>query len=220
MTVDAVDVFQVDSIGDGIADGWRLEYFGSATTTNSSSCATCDPDSDTYNNLQEYTLNTDPTNSASFPPAVSSTNQITSAPIIDWEFADSFNVTNSALSLFPTNRVFFFRVGDSVAISNSDGGLIDIWNVKGGRAYRGAASGFSTNLPSGHYFVESKTDRLQFLPVAQRLYRCPGLGRRQPADVFGLPRLRCLRWHPHHSILWLLVEHHHDQPHLGGIHLQ
>src|ERR1019366_10717349 len=51
VTVAAVDAFQVDSIGDGIADGWRLEFFGSATTTNSSSCATCDPDGDTYNNL-------------------------------------------------------------------------------------------------------------------------------------------------------------------------
>ena len=176
VTVDAVTAFQVDSIGDGIADGWRLEYFGSATTTNSTSCATCDPDGDTYNNLQEYTLNTDPTNSVSFPPAVSATNQITSAPIIPWEFADSFDATNAALSLTPTNRVFFFRVGDSVAISNSDGSGIDVWNVKGGRVYRGTASGFSTNLSSGHYFVESKTDRLQFTILPSGYTNAPGWG--------------------------------------------
>jgi hypothetical protein len=165
-----------DSVGDGISDRWRLQYFGSATTTNSSSCATCDPDGDTYNNLQEYTMGTDPMNSASYPPAVTSTNQITSAPIIPWEYADSFSVTNSALSLYPTNRVFFFRVGDSVAISNTDSGYIDVWNVKGGRAYRGAASGFSTNLPSGHYFVESKTDRLQFMVLPNGYTDAPGWG--------------------------------------------
>jgi len=34
-----------DSVGDGISDWWRARYFASSgTTTNSQSCATCDPD--------------------------------------------------------------------------------------------------------------------------------------------------------------------------------
>jgi hypothetical protein len=55
-----------DSVGDGIPDAWRAQYFGgSGTTTNSQSCATCDPDHDGMSNLQEYLAGTDPTSSAS-----------------------------------------------------------------------------------------------------------------------------------------------------------
>ncbi len=57
---------RVDSVGDGIPDWWRTQYFGGAgATTNGFSCATSDPDSDGGNNLQEYLATTDPTNSAS-----------------------------------------------------------------------------------------------------------------------------------------------------------
>jgi hypothetical protein len=55
-----------DSVGDGIPDWWRALYFGgSGTTTNSLSCASCDPDGDAVSNLLEYLRGTDPTNSAS-----------------------------------------------------------------------------------------------------------------------------------------------------------
>ncbi len=53
------------TVGDGIPDGWRQWYFGSATTNNSLSCALCDPDSDGVSNLLEYQRGTDPTNLAS-----------------------------------------------------------------------------------------------------------------------------------------------------------
>ena len=53
-----------DSVGDGIPDWWRRQYFGgTGTSTNAQSCAACDPDGDGTNNLQEYLAVTDPTGS-------------------------------------------------------------------------------------------------------------------------------------------------------------
>jgi hypothetical protein len=55
----------VDSVGDGILDVWRQQYFGTGATTNSQSCATCDADGTGQNNLFKYTAGLDPTNPAS-----------------------------------------------------------------------------------------------------------------------------------------------------------
>ena len=64
--VTTVTLLPTDSVGDGICDWWRQQYFGGdGTTTNSRSCATCDPDGDGLNNLQESLGGTNPTNSAS-----------------------------------------------------------------------------------------------------------------------------------------------------------
>ncbi len=56
----------VDSVGDGIPDSWRQQYFGgSGTTTNNHSCATCDADGTGQNNLFKYVAGLNPTNPAS-----------------------------------------------------------------------------------------------------------------------------------------------------------
>jgi len=57
--------FGPDSVGDGISDSWRQYHFGSATTTNASSCAACDPDGTGFDNLQDYLAGLDPNNPAS-----------------------------------------------------------------------------------------------------------------------------------------------------------
>ena len=48
------DLCAADTVGDGIPDWWRLEYFGTPTTTNSSSCASCDPENDGFTNLEKF----------------------------------------------------------------------------------------------------------------------------------------------------------------------
>ena len=53
------------TVSDGIPDWWRVKYFASGSTTNGNSCASCDPDGDGVNNLQEFQRGTDPTNSGS-----------------------------------------------------------------------------------------------------------------------------------------------------------
>ncbi len=61
-------VTTTDSVGDGIPDAWRAAFFGgSGNSTDSSSCATCDPDHDGFSNLQEFYAGTNPrTNSSAF----------------------------------------------------------------------------------------------------------------------------------------------------------
>lgn len=55
-----------DSVGDGIPDWWRAQYFGgSGMTTNSQSCAGGDSDGDGMSNAQEYEADTNPTNAGS-----------------------------------------------------------------------------------------------------------------------------------------------------------
>jgi hypothetical protein len=59
----------VDSVGDGIPDTWRSQYFPNVDptgmTTNSLSCVTCDADGTGQNNFFKYIAGLDPTNPAS-----------------------------------------------------------------------------------------------------------------------------------------------------------
>jgi hypothetical protein len=52
-----------DGNGDGLPDGWQIQYFGSADALNA--LPTADPDGDGMSNLQEYDDGTDPTDSTS-----------------------------------------------------------------------------------------------------------------------------------------------------------
>jgi alpha-tubulin suppressor-like RCC1 family protein len=63
-------LYDVDTIGDGIPNWWRQQYFGSGSTTNSDSCASCDPDGDGFTNLDDYLAGRDPWHppSPSFTP--------------------------------------------------------------------------------------------------------------------------------------------------------
>lgn len=53
-----------DSVGDGIPDWWRAQYFGTGSSTNKFSCSTCDADGTGQVNLFKYVAGLDPTNRA------------------------------------------------------------------------------------------------------------------------------------------------------------
>jgi hypothetical protein len=53
-------MYQTDTVGDGVPNWWRQQYFGSSSTTNVSSCATCDTDGTGQNNLFKYVAGLSP----------------------------------------------------------------------------------------------------------------------------------------------------------------
>ncbi len=57
--------YQTDTVGDGIPNWWRQLYFGSGSTTDAFSCATCDFDGTGQNNLFKYVAGLNPLDVAS-----------------------------------------------------------------------------------------------------------------------------------------------------------
>ena len=58
-------VTTTSTVNDGIPNAWRAAFFGgNGATTNSQSCATCDPGHDSMNNLQKFLAGLNPTDSA------------------------------------------------------------------------------------------------------------------------------------------------------------
>ena len=58
-------LYQTDTVDDGVANWWRQRYFGDGSTTNALSCAICDADGTGQNNLFKYIAGLDPTDRAS-----------------------------------------------------------------------------------------------------------------------------------------------------------
>ena len=58
-------LYNIDSVGDGIANWWRLQYFGSSSTTGATTCAACDFDNTGQNNLFKYVAGLNPTDPTS-----------------------------------------------------------------------------------------------------------------------------------------------------------
>jgi len=54
-------IYQTDSIGDGLPNWWRQYYFGVSSTTDATTCATCDYDLTGQNNFFKYVAGLNPT---------------------------------------------------------------------------------------------------------------------------------------------------------------
>jgi hypothetical protein len=83
-----------DSVGDGIPDWWRAQYFppGNGSTTNvPGSCATCDSDGDGMNNLEEFLSGTVPTSSGSALRIINIVMQPDGDCEITWESASGID---------------------------------------------------------------------------------------------------------------------------------
>jgi uncharacterized repeat protein (TIGR01451 family) len=99
----AVSTVWLDSIGDGIPDWWRAQYFGVGNATNAVSCATCDPDGDGFSNLAEFIADTNPTNSASYL-ALTGIAPVAGGLRLDWQGGSAARqFLQSRFDLFSTN---------------------------------------------------------------------------------------------------------------------
>ena len=58
-------LYGTDTVGDGIANWWRLQYFGNPVATGATTCATCDFDGTGQDNLFKYVAGLDPTDPTS-----------------------------------------------------------------------------------------------------------------------------------------------------------
>jgi hypothetical protein len=92
-------LYNTDTIGDGIPNWWRQQYFGNGSSTNPSSCATCDADGTGQDNLFKYIAGLNPTNPSSVfglnVTFVASTNfDVSSGLVASYPF--SGNLTNDA----------------------------------------------------------------------------------------------------------------------------
>lgn len=92
-------LYNTDTVGDGIPNWWRQAYFGTGSSTGMADCATCDADGTGQNNLFKYVTGLDPTNpSSAFGVNVAimpATNfVVTSGLVASYPF--SGNLTNDA----------------------------------------------------------------------------------------------------------------------------
>jgi len=121
--VTTVAVYAVDSVGDGIADWWRSQYFSSeplgnftGTMTNNISCATCDADGTGQDNYFKFVAGLNPTNASVFVLKVS--------PVAD-------QATEMALTYGPILVGFGQTYTVQFTTNLADGGYTDLTDFSG-----------------------------------------------------------------------------------------
>src|SRR5579871_1045171 len=140
------------TIGDGISDGWRQYYFADAATTNSDSCALCNPSGDGENNLFDYLNGYDPLDyfgGILRPPSC---------------FTNVFATNHLFVAvLSPTNGGIFFA-GNSVTVTSTV--PIEVYRmIYGGQtvSYTNGSSPLAIVPPMGQYFVQTGSNRTEFV---------------------------------------------------------
>ncbi len=80
-------IYNFDSVGDGIPDWWRLQYFGYSSYTDNTSCAACDVYGTGQNNYFKYVAGLNPTDPTQiFMVQIAASNEfmnLTFSPIVD-----------------------------------------------------------------------------------------------------------------------------------------
>ena len=130
-----------DSVGDGIPDSWRLQYFVGGIPTNASSCAACDPDGDGKSNLQEFLAGTDPTNSASALRITSIARAGTNV-LVTWTMGSGKTNALQATAGVGNGSYATNNFSDIFIVTNTIGPVTNYLDI-----------GAATNFPSRYYRV-------------------------------------------------------------------
>ncbi|MGD0058427.1 MAG: LamG-like jellyroll fold domain-containing protein [Verrucomicrobiia bacterium] len=89
-------LYNIDIVGDGIPDWWRLEWFLSSSTTNNTSCATCDSDGTGQNNFFDYVAGLNPTDpTQAFTVQIAASNQVITLTFGPVNSTDTYTVQSS-----------------------------------------------------------------------------------------------------------------------------
>jgi hypothetical protein len=133
-----------DSVGDGIPDAWRAQYFPNVDptgmTTGNLSCATCDADGTGQNNLLKYLVGLDPTNPASVFRITSLVRQGNNIAV-SWQAGGGrTNLVQTATSMVGSNN---FNDSSPAFILPGSGDVFTNWVDTGG----------ATNSPTRFYRV-------------------------------------------------------------------
>jgi 1,4-alpha-glucan branching enzyme len=89
-------LYNTDSVGDGIPNWWRLQFFNSSSTTNNTSCATCDADGTGQDNYFKFVADLSPLDSTYFTVQIATSNQWINLTF--WPAYPNSNLTYTALS--------------------------------------------------------------------------------------------------------------------------
>jgi hypothetical protein len=74
---EVAQLYNIDSVGDGIPNWWRWQWFGSSSSTDNTSCAACDVYGTGQNNFFKYVAGLNPTDpSQVFTVQITATNQL------------------------------------------------------------------------------------------------------------------------------------------------
>jgi chitinase len=155
--ITTVTLQPTDSVGDGIPDWWRLQYFGGAgTNTNSVSCAQCDADGDGFDNQQKYLAGFNPTNSMAYLHVISIAETNTTDVNVTYLGANGDSTRTPAL-LSRTN-VLEYTAGAADGSYTNNFTTTGVTNILSGGNGEGVVTnmadpGGATNTPSRFYRV-------------------------------------------------------------------
>jgi hypothetical protein len=115
-------LYNIDSVGDGIPNWWRLLYFGSSSATNNASCATCDADGTGQNNHFKFVADLSPLDSTRFTVQIATSNQWINLTF--WPAYPNSNLTYTAQS--STDLVHYSSITNSgLAVSGITNTITD-----------------------------------------------------------------------------------------------